>query len=89
MLPDLLCLQKKEMFSPAQQERRTAGEWGKNGFGPWVRMPIRTHGPRPSRYTGRMLFSKIDVGKARVQQALGISTMPLTRPSHGQQLRRR
>jgi hypothetical protein len=33
-----------------------------------------------------MFFSKIDVGRARVQQALGMSTIPLTRPSHGQQL---
>ncbi len=43
----------------------------------------------PIRQTGRMLFSKIDVGSASVQQALGMSTMPLTRPSQGQQLKSR
>jgi hypothetical protein len=43
----------------------------------------------PSHQVGRMFLSKIDVGMARVQQALGTSTMPLIRPSHGQQLSRR
>src|SRR5262249_45368533 len=32
---------------------------------------------------GRMSNSKMSVGMASVQQALGISTMPLTRPSTG------
>jgi hypothetical protein len=35
---------------------------------------------------GRMSWSKIEVGMARVQQALGISTMPLILPSTGAQL---
>jgi hypothetical protein len=37
-------------------------------------------------YFGKISWSKIAVGKARVQQALGISTIPLIRPSTGAQL---
>jgi hypothetical protein len=36
-----------------------------------------------------MFLSKIAVGIARVQQALGISTIPLTLPSTGAQLSKR
>jgi len=32
---------------------------------------------------GRISKSKISVGMASVQQAFGMSTMPLMRPSHG------
>tara|TARA_B100002051_G_C16141964_1_gene349399 strand:- start:6 stop:170 length:165 start_codon:yes stop_codon:yes gene_type:complete len=38
---------------------------------------------------GRMSLSKIDVGIASVQHALGMSTIPLIRPSTGAQLSKR
>ena len=37
-------------------------------------------------YTGKILLSKIAVGNAKVQQALGTSTIPLILPSTGAQL---
>ena len=48
---------------------------------------VEANGIRPTLiYTGNIFLSKIAVGNAKVQQALGISTIPLILPSTGAQL---
>ena len=66
--------------------------WANCLFYSWIDiLPTIAHQRKSiiERYVGTIFLSKIAVGKARVQQALGTSTIPLILPSTGAQLSKR